>query len=452
MRDLAAWRSADLALGGFLAAAACVAALAPGLLWDLLACALALGVLLATWRRLEAASAGWLVLCACTPEMAMHDWFGPAAFQPTIAAEKGAGLLLALFCALRFGARLDLFNPGFAFIAMFFAGISHGLFPGLTLADSARSLVGSAAPFAFTFVRPRSEWCRAVIRAAQAGPLVSVAIGSVLDLAGLRPLFVDSGGWRLAATGHPAFLAGAALCAVYACLIEYYLGGHRRDLLLLCANGAILVLTGARAPLLYGAAVVVLTLAFVPAPAVPRSTRRLLLLAFACAAPVLLALAPAFEGLRDFNLLLTDADDLSGRATLWRYFDKAAAGSPWVGWGVGAGNEVVPQDSKIVMLMHTWAAHNEWLRILVEGGQIGRALLVVLFSLWAWRHTRLLQSAERRIMRLVFVAFACHAWTDNVLISTSASVLFTFCAAVFARGAAESEAGAPDPSATGALV
>ena len=90
--------------------------------------------------------------------------------------------------------------------------------------------------------------------------------------------------------------------------------------------------------------------------------------------------------------------------------------------------------------MHTWAAHNEWLRVLVEGGQLGRAALVALFALWAWRHTRPLSSAERAIMRLVFVALACHACTDNVLISTSACVLFAFCAAVFARGALEREA------------
>ena len=37
-------------------------------------------------------------------------------------------------------------------------------------------------------------------------------------------------------------------------------------------------------------------------------------------------------------------------------------------------------------------------------------------------------------MRLLFLAFAGHAFTDNMLISTPACVLFTFVAAVFARG------------------
>jgi hypothetical protein len=75
----------------------------------------------------------------------------------------------------------------------------------------------------------------------------------------------------------------------------------------------------------------------------------------------------------------------------------------------------------------------------VEGGQIGRALLILLFALWCWSNSSRLPSSDRVIIRLVFIAFACHAVTDNVLISTSASVLFTFISAVFARGRLEIE-------------
>jgi O-antigen ligase len=437
VRDLAVRQSAALALGGFLAAAGMCAFASPGWFWALLAAALVLGAALLVWRHIEAASAVWLVLTACTPEMAMHDWIGPEAFQPTIAAMKGSGLILALLCAVRFAPALDLLNPAFAFLAMFLTGLGHGLYPGLGLSESLRSLVGSGAPYAFAFSRPGRRWCAAMIRATQVAPLVAVALGAALDLAGLRPLFLDSGGWRLQATGHPAFLAGAALAAIYACLIEFYRRGRKQDLALMGLNLAILVLTGARAPLFYGVAVVGLTLAFVPAPAVPRRMRFQLLLAALCLLPVLLVCARSLDGLRVFNLLLNDAGDLSGRTALWSYFEAASAHAPWFGWGVGAGNLIVPPDAKVIALMHTWAAHNEWLRVLVEGGQLGRALLVLMFALWAWCHTRALEYSERLIMRLVFVVFACHAWTDNVLISTSASVLFTFCAAVFARGAAE---------------
>ncbi len=414
--------------------------LAPAFYGTLLAAAGALGAAVLIWRHTEAVSSVWLVVAACTLEMTLSDLLGPSAYEATIAAVKAAGLALAVVCVLRYGPRLDPFNPAWAFGAMFVVGVAHGLHPGLTMGESLRSLVGSAAPYVFTFSRLSRRWARAMIRATQWAPLASVAGGACLALIGLRPLFVESGGLRLAALGHPAFLAGASLAALYACLVELYRAGRRRDLALLAANGAILLLTGARAPLVYGAAVVLVTLAFVSSPAMPRRRRVPLLLACATSVPVLVVGADALAGLRVFNLLLGDAADLSGREELWPYFEQAAGSSPWFGWGVGAGNVVVPQDSAVVRLMHTWAAHNEWLRILVEGGQVGRAALVALFALWCWHHTRRLARAERAIMRLVFVAFACHACTDNVLISTSACVLFAFCAAVFARGALESEA------------
>ncbi len=201
----------------------------------------------------------------------------------------------------------------------------------------------------------------------------------------------------------------------------------------------ILLLTGARAPLLYGTAVVVLTLAFVSSPALPRRRRMTLLLAAAAALPVLAGLADSLSALRLFNVVEHEATNLSGRGELWPLFEQAAAESPWFGWGVGAGNTIIPHSSDIVRYMHTWAAHNEYLRMEVEGGQIGRALLITSFVLWCVCHSRRLPRTDRIIIRLVFVAFACHAFTDNVLISTSASVLFAFISAVFARGRLETE-------------
>ena len=35
----------------------------------------------------------------------------------------------------------------------------------------------------------------------------------------------------------------------------------------------------------------------------------------------------------------------------------------------GAGNVVVPSDGRIAKILHTWAAHNEYLRINVEGAR-----------------------------------------------------------------------------------
>jgi O-antigen ligase len=428
---------------------ALAAAIGPALYGLALAVGTAGAFLLLAYRHPVAAGTLWLLAVGSTPEMWLGDILGPASYQPIIAVEKGTGLLLAACAVLRFGLRADWYNPGLAFIAMFMTGLAHGLYPGLGVAESLRSLVGSIAPYAFCFSRLPRPWVRAIIRATMLIPSLNLAAGVAFDLAGIRPLFVESGGWRLGSLSHPAFLGSFALAAIYACLLELYREGRAGQAALLAVNFLILVLTGARAPLLYGVAVTALTLGFVASPGVSRGVRLLMTLGALSLAVPAAALAGSLSALRLFNLLAHDADGLSGREQIWAYFEHAAAGSPWVGWGVGAGNAVIPQTSRVVEFMHTWAAHNEYLRIEVEGGRLGEALLLACFVLWAASHTARLPRTDRAILRLVFVAFACHAATDNVLISTSASVLFAFVAAAFARGApeaGEAAIGAVQPS------
>ncbi len=416
----------------FFATVLAVAALVPGALGPLLAVTAVLGVAVVASRHLIGFCVAWLLVAGTSLEMTMHDLVDPSAYTTTIAVVKAAQIGLAALCILRYGPRPDPFNPAWAFAAIFAVGVGHGLYPGLTVADSLRSLAGSAAPFAFCFSRLPRDWAATMIRATRWAPLFSLAGGVALYAAGLRPLFVDSGGARLAGLGHPAFLAGVCLAAIYACLIRLYRAGGRGDLLLLAVNFVILVLTGARAPLAYGVLVTALSFACVSAPCMPARRRWLLLLGAATLLPLLALMDHALADIRLFNLLATDSTDLSGRDMLWPPFEQAASQSYWLGWGLGAGNFIIPPDSEVAELLQTWAAHNEYLRISVEGGQLGRGLLIAAFVAWAACRTRGLPHAERQIMRLIFLAFAAHAATDNVLISTPASVLFSFVAAVFA--------------------
>jgi O-antigen ligase len=424
--------AARLAVAGLLLAGAVACGLiVPMMFWAALAGSVAAGVVFLAFRHTTGFCVAWLLVTGMSLEMTLHDLGGQVMFQPTIAVVKGAGIGLAVICALRFGARLDLVNPVWAYLAMLDIGLVHGLYPGLGAGDSVRSFVGSAAPFAFCFCRLPGGWARAMIRAASWCPVVAVGASVPFALLGIRPLFVDSFGARLAGLGHPAFLAGVCLPAIYACLILLYRHGRRGDMALLGANFAILLLTGARAPLAYALAVTGLCLVSIRSEVFAVRHRVLLILAGAAAVPVLLLFAGALSDIRLFNVVLNAAGDLSGRGLLWPAFEAAAATSPWFGWGIGAGNAVIPPDGPIVQILHTWAAHNEYLRIGVEGGEVGRGLLIVLFALWVIVHSAPLPAADRRIMRLVFVAFACHAMTDNVLISTPACVLFVFATAVF---------------------
>jgi O-antigen ligase len=264
-------------------------------------------------------------------------------------------------------------------------------------------------------------------------PLLSVALGLCLDLAGLRPVAFESGGLRLAGLGHPAFLAGVCLPAIYAGLLRWLHTASWRVALLLGLNFIILILTGARAPLAYASFVVVSSLNLVPDAATPRAHRLVLAASGIAAVPVLLILGQAYSSFRLFEIVADEAGNLSGRDLLWPAFEAAAARAPWFGWGLGSGNFIIPHTSQLAELLGTWAAHNEYLRIQVEGGHVGRTLLILLFVLWTVFHTRRLERLERLVMRLIFVAFAAHAVTDNVLISTPACVFFAFAAAVFAE-------------------
>ena len=432
----------NLAAAGFLLFSLLCAVFVPSLFWLLVAVAAASGVIFLAFRFIPVFTAAWLLLTSASLEMTAVDLLGQDAFQPTIALIKAIGIGLAIVAVLRYGPRLDPFNPAFAWLSMFLGGLAHGLWPGLTAGDSLRSLVGSVAPFVFGFSRLSREWAHAIIRMTCWAPVVVVSAGALAAAAGLRPLFVDSGGWRLGGLGHPAFLAGVCETAVYACLIELYGRGRRRDLCLLGGNLLLLLLTGARAPLTLALAVVALSLVFVRSPAFPTRYRVLLIMSGAAALPLLGAVAfgllpTDLSAVRVFQLLTTNFDNLSGRQLLWPNFEQAAAGSPWLGWGVGAGNVIIPQGDPVAKLLQTWAAHNEYLRIDVEGGQLGRALMIVLMILWVRQHTIRLCRSDRAIMRMVFVALAVHAFTDNVLISTPACVLFAFSSAIFRRGAVE---------------
>jgi hypothetical protein len=111
---------------------------AAGLAIILLACLVALAV-----RYPAGATAAWLVGLEAMPEFWIPG--GAGLHEAIIGAEKAAGLVLAVVVAARAGARTDRWNPAFAYLWMFGAGLAHGLFPGLDLTQSCRSLIGSAA-------------------------------------------------------------------------------------------------------------------------------------------------------------------------------------------------------------------------------------------------------------------------------------------------------------------
>jgi O-antigen ligase len=314
----------------------------------------------------------------------------------------------------------------------------HGFWPGLTVADSLRSLIGSAAPFAFSWSRLSAGWSRRVI----AAPFLIVSFGACLAVAGLRPLYsLEDGALRLGASTHPAFLAGFALISVYALLLEQVRGASGWRLAVLGGDILILVATGARAPLCLALLLILLVADCVPTPRWPWHSRIPVLLATFAAPAVAILAAPLLGFVRLLTLASQgDVADLSNRTLIWPVYEAAFAGSPWFGWGTGSGKVLVPVGTLLWHLLGTNAAHDEYLRIAVEGGAVGLCLLLVLMAMWLRLGARRMPGAERAVMVLVFLAFALHSATDNTLIATTASLMFAWVSAVFAR--AEIETGA----------
>ncbi len=385
-----------------------------------------------------AATALWLLIAGSTPEMWMLNILPNSAATVT-ALVKVAGLGLVAVCILRFGPVLDLVNPAFAFLLIFLVGLGHGFYPGLTMGDSVRSLIGSGAPFAFSFSRLSRRWCAAVIEATIWVPTLILVFGALLDLAHIRPfLNLDEGNsYRLSGSTHPAFLGGYAMAAMYACLVELYRNGRNRYLYLLVVNALILIGSGARSPL--ACAVIVVALAFfaIRSDSFTLRKRVLPMILGLLALPIMLAIAATSNSIRLLTVLSGNAEGLSGRDVIWPFFEAAFAQSRMFGWGLGAGKMIIDPDSLTAHLLGTTAAHNEYLRIGVEGGYVGIALVMIFMALWTWRWSRMMQRSDRIILRLVVFCFALQSITDNTLIAATASILFAWMSAVFARGAAE---------------
>jgi hypothetical protein len=411
-----------------------VSYLAAGGVAIVLACILGLAV-----KFPAHATAAWVLLLEAMPEFWLPG--GAGAHEAIIGAEKAAGVVLALILALRAGARMDRYNPVFACLWMFVAGLAHGLFPGLSLQESLRSLVGSIGPFAFGFARLPEKFCQKVVRTVILAPFWSVACGAALQAAGLHAMFDATGGTpRLTGPGEAPFLAGFALIGIYAGLIAFQERPSRREILLLLGNFMILLATGARAPL--ALAVLVGAAAFLlPNERFSAGGRLSFAAAIGAVASLGFIFASSLGFLRVVDLAQAgQATNLSNRGLTWPFFQAAIHTSPWVGWGVGAGKIVIPIHSALSGLIGTNAAHNEYLRIGAEGGWIGVFLLAALMALWAWRGSAAMPAPQRWLMRVIFLAFAIHSWTDNTLIATTSSVLFLWVSVVFATAAQRSKA------------
>jgi O-antigen ligase len=368
--------------------------------------------------------------------------------QLDLLAEAGAGSVgtlgaavvkiipfgIAAMLCLRYGFAPAINWPFLAFALI--AAVSLVVLPMgrvSTFGEMVRSFVGSTAPFILAFAAaPRHVWsalCKAVVLV----PLISAGVGLAAGAVGYYPAFDLN--WRFQGLHSPPFLAGFCATAVFAATLEYLRGFRTRWLLLGGAALAVLLATQARAPLIAVALFLLLVFALSDRRIFP--LKRKLDLAVGGLLPGLVLLGPLVVYALDRFLGAEGYEQFSGRDIIWPYFLDAIENRPLFGYGLGAGKLIVDPEDPQIRLIRSNAAHNEYLRLAVDAGIIGCALIFLSIIAWIWAGTRKARATDRLVLRCALVAALVHSAFDNTLIASTAVIQFSWFAAALARARME---------------
>jgi hypothetical protein len=364
--------------------------------------------------------------------------------QNGIIALHKIGLLGAGIASwLRFGGSGQFNGPMLAYILMFVIGLATGnLHPEMDALNSFRSLIGVAAQFIFISCRLQRSWHDRFILLVAGTPLISLFFGIPAYLVGFdRQLFMfDNGTYRLESLNHPAFLAYFGSIAIYACVLELVRTWHWKWIALGCANFVITVATGTRGPIIVSLIMAGLSVLFAYSPRFTGS-RRMVLVALGLGLLVLLAgtLGPYILQRSFSSYSQQGGFQFSGRDIIWSLFVREFWKAPLFGRGVGAGRFAVPIEE--VEILGSNAAHNEYLRIAVDGGAVGVIYLFILTAIWIARELRFMPRGQRPVILAWAVAFMVHCFTGNTLIAPPAVTLFFWLAVVFQRARDEAAFG-----------
>ena len=124
--------------------------------------------------------------------------------------------------------------------------------------------------------------------------------------------------------------------------------------------------------------------------------------------------APIHELVQDPERLL----DPNGRDRIWQgYLDEVRA-DPLFGQGLGAAEPAT----------YNRLPHNEYLRLLVDGGGVGLILYVAAVFAWGRRVLGLIRPDERGFVWALFLALGVYALTDNILLMPPGLIPFLYLA------------------------
>jgi O-antigen ligase len=316
-----------------------------------------------------------------------------------------------------------------------------------TNGEMLRSYIGSTAPFVLAFAAaPRNIWsalCKGVVLV----PLLSAVFGLVTTVLGLYSAFDLN--WRFQGLHSPPFLAGFCVTAIFAATLEYLRTWKVTWLALGGACLAVLLASQARAPLI--AVMIFLVIVFAVSDRRVFPLKRKLDVAMGGLLPAAVLLGPLMVFAAD-RLLGGGETNFSGRDVIWPYFLDAIENRPLFGYGLGAGKLIVDPEDPQIRLIQSNAAHNEYLRLSVDAGIVGCALIFLSLLAWVWGGTRRVAATDRLVLRAAILGALIHSGFDNTLIASTAVIQFAWFGAALARARLERRQASPEAALRAALA
>lgn len=384
-------------------------------------CLRALGPCL-SWRLTTGAMAVALAALAIRPQLLLDG--------PPVGVGWGLHqtlLVLALMVnAWQHGVRRSINWPILALAAVLALNLLFSdLDPKVGLGLMVEGFAVLALPWTFTQVvlAPGSRRACALVIASL--PSLSVALGAVLQAAGMRAFYTH----RLeGATGNAAVFAVLAFTGFAVAMHESTRPGQRWSLLA-AINLALVVLSGTRMAILASGLLLLVYVAVSSSlRAQWRQRRTELLLGGAVVVAALAYYWPTL--LWRIYSVKRGSLRLSNRDEIWSFYYDQFLQSPLSGRGLGAG--FVAPDWLDAMLP---VPHNEYLHLLVVGGVVGLVACMVAIALWFRQLLKTVSRSDRPFLIALLPALGAYATTENVLIYPTGLALFAYLGVLLTRPA-----------------
>jgi O-antigen ligase len=353
---------------------------------------------------------------------------------------KALSLALLIPAIARYGLRPQVNYGILALTAMLIASfVAATRLPTLDDTQMIQTYVGLSIPLIVFNMRfnPRSIDSHMAILAWL--PVLSIALGLLAQWAHLMSLDgipwnifeleLMTGSNRLAGVNIPAALAALAYVSFFVSIFQAVLYGKKGYYAMAAIAFLITVLTGGRGPL--GAEILFAGLGITIS-----SNRELggrVKINFAITAALVIALALALYwpnlaarfGSGETATGQTEVLNTSGRSQIWDVEFAAWQKNPVFGRGMGAG-AVILLDNSWHNLVAARATHNEYLRLLLDGGIVGLISYFLGFVFLIVRECRDTGTTAKRLTFTLFLSFAIWSFFDNTI--SSGWTLITFYA------------------------